>query len=54
MTVVIYQFELVALAVAVLVLLLKQARAELYVYCIGFSQMEDSKLMLILQGRVGE
>ena len=54
MTVLLIEFELVAAAAAVLVLLLKHARAELYAYCIGLSQVEDSKPILIPQGRLGE
>ena len=46
------EFELVALAAAVLVLLL--AQAELYAYCIGLSQVVDSKPISILKGRLGE
>jgi hypothetical protein len=52
MPVVMIEFKLVALAAAVLVLLL--AQAELYAYCIGLSQVEDSKLILISQGTLGE
>jgi hypothetical protein len=48
------EFELVASVAAVLVLLRKHALAELYAYCIGLSQVEDSKPILILQGRLGE
>ena len=47
------ELELVALAAVVLVLLLKHAQAELYAYCIGLSQVEDSKVILISRGRLG-
>jgi hypothetical protein len=53
-TVVMIENWLLRLATAVLVLLLKHTRAELYAYCIGLLQMEDSKPILILQGRLGE
>jgi hypothetical protein len=53
MTGVMIEFELVALA-TVLVLLLKHAQAELYAYCIGLSQVEDRKPILISQHRLDE
>jgi hypothetical protein len=49
------EFELVALVVAMLVLLRKKhAQAELNAYCIGLSQVVDSKPISILKGRLGE
>jgi hypothetical protein len=54
MTVVLIEFELVALAAAVLEFLLKHAQVELYAYCIVLSQVEDSKPKLISQGRLDE